>query len=166
MQNEVKNVLGKDHVGEAAEGDGRLPRRQFLAFLGAGAATAVVGYFLGNGGDRRQASDTWKSVVVDASRPQLWGDIVFSSDGETLTMQRPLPGNPLCAVNPLGAQIVRLVDGQHTISEIGRLIATPSRGLIAGESLNAKIAFFVSELAACGLLTQSYYVNICEIEEA
>jgi hypothetical protein len=70
-----------------------------------------------------------------------------------------LPDGSLCAVNAPGADVLRRLDGAHTIEQITRAAAR-SAGAKPDESHTAGMASFVAQLGAAGFLDAPFYAQI------
>lgn len=136
-----------------------MSRRGFLISLGAGAA-AITGYVLGGipGLSKPKAS---RPPGQACEAPCLLADVTFGSDNDMLTLSRPGTDSPVCAVNRVGGAVIRRLDGGHKIDDISRILAG-EYGLEGGEALEAKVAFFVTQLGMMGFLDRPFYVQIYE----
>jgi hypothetical protein len=67
----------------------------------------------------------------------------------------------VCAVNQTGARVLRLLDGQHTVSQIAGDLAARLH-ITRTEAFDAKIAGFIAQLGMLTLLQEPFYVRIVE----
>jgi hypothetical protein len=87
--------------------------------------------------------------------------LVSQSDGETTLLRRQGVQEPVCAVNSVGWEVLRRLDGRHTVQDISVALAKDV-GLVHDGELEGKIACFVATLGKFGLLHQPYFVHIVE----
>ncbi len=72
---------------------------------------------------------------------------------------------PTCAVNQAGAEVLRLLDGRHSIADLSLKVAA-TVGVHWTETLQANIAFFVAQLGLFGFLRQPFYAYLYENDVA
>jgi len=148
----------EDKSADAGKG---LTRREFVIRLGAGAGAGIVVFFPLRG-ELFTPSGTLKGPPGQPDRPRLRDDIVFGMDGEMTTICRHEEANPiLCAVNRPGREVLRRLDGRHTIEEISKAVAT-HMNISATEALDAKVALFVAHLSMLGFLQKAFCPYIIE----
>jgi len=145
--------------GRAGDTPGTLSRRNFEIAFGAAVGSGILGYLL-----VRPAPAPQPAPIVNSPRPRLRKGLAFegpAADG--LTSVR-LPDGSLCAVNAPGAEVLRCLDGAHTIEQIARA-AGQRAGVAADASLTARMACFVAQLGAAGFLDQPFYAQIVDRKE-
>ena len=133
---------------------GTMTRREFKIAFGAAAGSAILGYLLVR---PEQAPETAPATL--SPRPKLRkGGAIEGPGADGMTTIR-LPDGSLCAVNAPGAEVLRRLDGAHTIDQITRA-AGKSSGVVPDASLAAKMACFVAQLGAAGFLDRPFYAQI------
>lgn len=162
------SIMGRQGSAEARPTSGRdvgrgayESRRDFLIVLG-GAAVGIAGYFLVRSTPAPQLT-AQQPQAGDPRCPVLRPDVCLTRDGAYYTMQTAV-GETLGAVNAMGYEVVRRLDGRHRIPELAAALQTHA-GLTTTETpeqLAGKIACFVAQLGEMGLLRQQYYVTIFE----
>ena len=138
-----------------------LSRREFLISLGAGTGASIAGYFLLHNG---WANPAFASAPVSSQSvcPRLREDLVFCIEEGLVTLHAAgQNGLPTCAVNDIGGEVLRRLDGRHTITQIGQEIAAAWR-LQPSEALDARLAFFVTQVGMLGFLREPFYACILE----
>lgn len=139
-----------------------LSRRQFLILLGAGASASIFGYYTLPSPDEQAAAAAPQTPSSQEARPRLRDDLTFSQHAEMTYMAwQSDPGRPVCAVNQTGARVLRLLDGQHTVSQIAGDLAARLH-ITRTEAFDAKIAGFIAQLGMLTLLQEPFYVRIVE----
>ena len=136
-------------------------RRQFLITLGLGAG-AVSGYFLFK---PLSPATIFPSVhaPVPEDCPRLSHDVMFGMDADGLTTICRSDSST-CAVNQTGGEILKLLDGRHTIAAIGLAVALASGGS-PSEAIEAKLAAFVANLGMLGFLREPFYACIVDSKD-
>lgn len=138
-----------------------LSRRTFLILLGAGASASIFGYYFTPRRDE-QAAAAPQTPSSQETRPRLRDDLTFSQRAEMTYIGRPSdPDRLVCAVNQTGAHVLRLLDGQHTVSQIAGDLAARLH-ITRTEAFDAKIAGFIAQLGMLTLLQEPFYVRIVE----
>ncbi len=136
-------------------------RRNFIITLGVGSVGSIVGYFAFT----RPPSDEMHSgnpALEKPCYPQLKTDVHVSNDKSDLVVKQENDADSsLCVVNKLGAEVIQLLDGRHTVEDIARLTAR-SHGLTLHSRFCAQIAYFISQLGAMGFLAEPFYACIVD----
>ena len=146
-------------------------RRQFLWVLGTGslAATAVIAGYV-SGDERAAAVEAGTATRPDdgrptPERPALRDGVTFGRRDGLLTIgyvSAPGGSGPvLCAVNEVGAAITRRLDGKHSVPLLASAAAAAA-GIEPSDTVEARVACFVAELARLGFLREPFYVQIVE----
>lgn len=141
-----------------------MTRRKFVISLGAGVTSVIAGYFLVS--ESFSSSGNGEKESGGFVRPQLRKDVVFGNKEGLVTINRPDGEEPvLYAVNDLGAEILRRLDGNHTVEDIGGVLAAMVKNC-RKEEMNAKIALFVAQTAMLGFLSKPFYARLYETYDA
>lgn len=139
-----------------------MSRRDFLITLGAGTAATISGYFFIQGQFTQESSKS----TLEKQLPILKHDIKFGKAENLLTITRKTERSTItCAVNDIGKEIINKVDGKHTVQEISKHIAKKA-GTSRTELMDARIAYFITQLGILGFLKEAYHVNIIEVTNA
>ena len=141
----------------------QMNRRNFLIVFGAGAATAISGYFSSVSMPFSQFPTSMSNdKPQELSMPCLRTDVIFGRDDDFITVSRHSEyGTMLCAVNDLGAGVLRLLDGNHTITDIAYLLSK-ERDITFNDTFQANIALFVAQLSMADFLSKNFWVNIVD----
>jgi hypothetical protein len=132
-----------------------LSRREFTFALAGGAGLAIVGYLTGCRPGPGEGSED--------DRPQLAGDLRLERSGDGVRLLR---NEALCGeINPVGGDVIELLDGRRTIREIASIVAE-GHGIEATEALAARIANFAAELGMAGFLERPFSAMIVYHTEA
>lgn len=147
-----------------ADDRGQLGRRTFLISLGVGTA-AIAGYFVVR--CRPSALATASSdPPISTLLPRLEEKVTLGRDGDLMTLRHlSEEDSPLCAVNRYGAEIVALLDGRHTVPQIANILAG-RMGIPLTETMQSKIAYFITQVGEMGFLQEPYYACIVETTES
>lgn len=136
-----------------------MTRKEFLWSLGVG-SLAIAGHFA--------IPRTAHAIAAPASagedpEPRLHGDVSVEVDGDGLLLSRRAGERTAatCAVNEIGAEIVRRLDGRTPVSEIARVLAGRAGASAFGE-VEARVACFVAQLGELGFLRAPFYALIVE----
>ena len=133
-----------------------MTRREFKIALGAAAGSGILGYLL-----VRPARAPEPASVPHSPHPKLRKGLAIEGPGsDGMTTIRLLDGS-LCAVNAPGADVLRRLDGAHTIEQIAGA-AGRRAGVTPDAALTAKIACFVAQLGAAGFLDMPFYAQIVD----
>ena len=136
-----------------------MTRREFKIAFGAAAGSGILGYLLVRPERAPEAFSTTHSP-----RPKLRKGVAIEGPGADGMTSIRLPDGSLCAVNAPGAEVLRRLDGAHTIDQITRA-AGKSAGVVPDASLAAKMACFVAQLGAAGFLDRPFYAQIVDRRE-
>jgi len=133
-------------------------RRNFIISLGKGTAVCIGGFFLmKNWPDTASAEP---NLVNSSSFPQLRNDIFFGKYNDMDTISYKMSDdNVTCGFNQPGNEIIKKLDGHHTIEQIANSIVEKF-DIKDSKSFNAKIAYFVAQLGILGFLHEPFYTNI------
>jgi len=135
-----------------------LGRREFC--IGVGGAVALAGFVL-----VRELPHPGASAYANPHCPRLKPEVTLGREGDLLTLTIPdRTPRVLCAVNEAGAEIVRRLDGRHSVEAMAAALAHRA-GVECAEALCAKTAAFIAELASAGLLTAPFYAILYEEAE-
>jgi hypothetical protein len=136
-----------------------MSRREFVIQLSTG--IALAGFFFM--GDRTAGPSKAYGAAPDKTAcPHLKDDVVFGANAGMATIRRSGEvSHVLCAVNGPGAEVLKRLDGQNSVEDISRAIASLTK-IPHSEELDAKIAFFISQLAMLGFLIDPFYAYIIE----
>ncbi len=145
-----------------------LQRRKFLLYAITGiTATIISGQFLLSNSRRQKDYAIIKSEHEAATpcKPKLKKGIISSKKGDLHHFEYRTGKNKVlissCSVNEVGKNIIRHLNGQHTIEQISQLIVKGNKHPVVNTSC-AEIAQFVAELGGLGFLTLPYYAQIYE----
>lgn len=147
-----------------------LGRRRFLIYISLGLASSLVGGELycsdiDAHGTKLNMPRSNSSDQIITMKPKLRkGVLEVRKEKFHIFEYRPNPGDAECgcAINETGAAIIRLLDGRHSIEDIAHSTVLTETAFHFKEAC-AKIAFFVAQLGAIGLLAEPYYVQIYEV---
>ena len=133
---------------------GAFNRRDFLITLGAGSSLAIAGFFTFDaitGAKNEQVNEqTVKPLLSELIQKTLENNQLVLSNEKSK-----------CTVNKTGEQVIELLDGNHTLSQVAATIA----GYYAiehTELLDASIASFICQLGEQGFLAKPFYVTMYE----
>jgi hypothetical protein len=142
-----------------AEVNRAFTRREIHIALGA-AGSGILGYLL-----LRPATHTGQAPAPGSAHPKLRGELgIEGPDGDGM-FQVQLPSGELCALNAAGAEVVRRLDGAHSVEQIAAAMGRRA-GIRPDAPLTAKVACFVAELGSAGFLERPFYAQIVERIEA
>jgi len=142
-----------------------ITRRTFMISLGSSAAVAISGcFFLIHDAASSQEVSVGEGSASEV--PMLKEGVILrrQADGATL-LSGVAQAAPTCAVNHAGAEVLRLLDGRHSIADLSRKVAA-TVGVPWTETLQANIAFFVAQLGICGFLRDPFYALLYENDTA
>jgi hypothetical protein len=131
-----------------------MTRREFQIAFGAALGSGILGYFL-----THQVGSPQSASVPHSPRPRLRQGLVIEPPGADGMTTIRLSNGGLCAVNAPGAEVLRRLDGAHTIEQIARA-AGKSAGVTPDASLTAGMACFVAQLGDAGFLDAPFYAQI------
>ena len=149
---------------DTIEKNKKMSRKEFIIKLGIGLG-AISGFLI--------IDDSFNIIHPGVNRsknlpskPLLKEDIICFNDDNYLILKRDNGSNKnQCAVNNVGAEIVKYLDGDNTVEDILSKIANKFP-IPLSEAMQAKIAYFISILSMMDFLTEPFYVNIIENYEA
>lgn len=143
-----------------------MKRRDFVIALGAGAGASIFGFFEWKALKKTGSRPKDRPAAVDF-KPRLKDGIVFGWADDGLATLR-LPGakeTALCAVNETGAAILRMLDGRRGVEDIAQAVAQ-EYNLVRTDSLDAKIAYFLTQVSQLGFLRNPFYACIVDVAGA
>ncbi len=129
-------------------------RRDFIFKLGIGATIVVSGYYIsGHILENRLAT-----IAESVSKPLLKKNVISYYKRDELFLEYQ---NSKFCVNETGAEIIRLLNGKNTVSDISSMMSR-SLNLEQTDLLDSSIAGFICQLAETGFIADPFYVTLYE----
>jgi hypothetical protein len=139
-----------------------MKRRDFVIALGAGSGASIAGFFLWKSLSHAGARPRDSAASVDL-KPQLKAGLLFGTLDGFQTIRLPEgEGSAMCALNDTGAAVIRLLDGRNGVEEVSQTIAR-TYGLVRTDSLDARIAYFLTQVSRLGFLKSPFYAYIVDV---
>jgi hypothetical protein len=131
---------------------GRSNRREFLYKLGIGTAITISGYYL------IDSLPETEKASFSGDKPMLKKDIVTYRENTNLFLVHK---EAKYCVNQVGADVVGLLDGEHSVTGISHKIGR-HYGIGDTAGMECAISKFICELGSAGFLVSPYYATIFE----